>query len=79
MGVGGCRVGGLVGSGRVRLFVGNHGSGRVGSTFLRVGSSPRKVTRGRTTMWWSHRVLTGLQCPSLWPSGIGAHLGRNGL
>ena len=26
------------GSGRVRLFVGNRGSGRVGSTFRRVGS-----------------------------------------
>ena len=30
--------GGGVGSGRVRLFVGNRGSGRVGSTFRRVGS-----------------------------------------
>ena len=37
------------GSGRVRLFVGNRGSGRVGSTFRtgRVGSGPRKVTRGQ--------------------------------
>ena len=33
--------------GRVRLFVGNRGSGRVGSTFRRVGSGPRKVTRGQ--------------------------------
>ena len=32
---------------RVRLFVGNHGSGRVGSTFRRVGSGSRKVTRGQ--------------------------------
>ena len=38
------------GSGRVRLFVGNRGSGRVGSTFRRVGSGPRKVTRGQ--LWW---------------------------
>ena len=35
------------GSGRVRLFVSNRGSGRVGSTFRRVGSGPRKVTRGQ--------------------------------
>ena len=32
------RVEQRVGSGRVRLFVGNRGSGRVGSTFRRVGS-----------------------------------------
>ena len=32
------RVGPRVGSGWVRLFVGNRGSGRVGSTFRRVGS-----------------------------------------
>ena len=31
----------------VRLFVGNRGSGQVGSTFRRVGSGPRKVTRGQ--------------------------------
>ena len=41
------RVGPRVGSGRVRLFVGIRGSGRVGSTFRRVGSGPRKVTRGQ--------------------------------
>ena len=35
------------GSGRVRLFVSNRGPGRVGSTFCRVGSGPRKVTRGQ--------------------------------
>ena len=35
------------GSGRVKLFDGNHGSGRVGSTFRRVGSGLRKVTRGQ--------------------------------
>ena len=35
------------GSGRVRLFVRNRGSGRVGSKFRRVGSGPRKVTRGQ--------------------------------
>ena len=43
----GRRVGPRVGSGRVRLFVGNRGSGRIGSTFCRVGSGPRKVTRGQ--------------------------------
>ena len=36
-----------VGSGRVRLFVGNRGSDRVGSTFRWVGSGPRKETRGQ--------------------------------
>ena len=44
------------GSGRVRLFVGNRGSGRVGSTFRpgRVGSGPRKVTRGQL---WSILIV----------------------
>ena len=41
------RVGPQVGSGRVRLFVGNRRSCRVGSTLRRVGSGPRKVTRGQ--------------------------------
>ena len=34
------RAAGRVGSGRVRLFVGNRGSGQVGSMFRRVG--PKK-------------------------------------
>ena len=34
-------------AGRVRLSVGNRGSGQVGSMFRRVGSGPRKVTRGQ--------------------------------
>ena len=38
---------GRVGSGRVRLFVGNRGSGRVNVSPGRVGSGPRKVTRGQ--------------------------------
>ena len=42
------------GSGRVRLFVGNRGSGRVGSTFRRVGSGPRKVTRWQL---WSRYII----------------------
>ena len=41
------RVGQRVGSGRVRLFVGNRGSGRVNVSAGRVGSGPRKVTRGQ--------------------------------
>ena len=43
----GGRVGPWVRSGRVRIFVGNRGSNRVGSTFRWVGSGPRKVTRGQ--------------------------------
>ena len=38
---------GRVGSGRVRLFVCNRGSGRVNVSPGRVGSGPRKVTRGQ--------------------------------
>ena len=47
MGEGSDHGSGRVGSGRVRLLVSNRGSGRVGSTFCRVGSGPRKVTRGQ--------------------------------
>ena len=43
----GGRVGPRVGSGRVRLSVGNRGSGRVNVSPGRVGSGPRKVTRGQ--------------------------------
>ena len=41
------RAVGQVTAGRVRLFVDNHGSGRVGSTFRRVGSMFRRVGSGR--------------------------------
>ena len=44
------KVGPRVGSGRLRLFVGNRGSSRVGSAFRRVGSGLRKVTRGQLEM-----------------------------
>ena len=37
-------------AGRVRLFVSNRGSGRV--NVLRVGSGPRKVTRGQ--LWFKN-------------------------
>ena len=49
------RAAGRVGSGRVTLFVGNRGSGRVGSTFRRVGSGPRKVTRGQ--LWDTYSLF----------------------
>ena len=42
-------------AGRVRLFVGNRGSGRVGSTFRQVGSGPTKVTREQLC----YRLLAG--------------------
>ena len=45
-------------SGRVRLFVGNRWSGRVGSTFRRVGSGPRKVTRGQLWFCWDVDLAT---------------------
>ena len=45
------------GSGRVRLFVGNRGSGRVGSTFRRVGSGPRKVTRGQLCCGMAYYIV----------------------
>ena len=57
----GGRVGPRVGSGRVRLFVGNRGSGRVKVSPGRVGSGPRKVTRGQ--LWESiSRSFTKLSC-----------------
>ena len=46
---------GRVGSGRVRLFVGNHGSGRVGSGRVgsgRVGSGRVNVSPGRVREKW---------------------------
>ena len=44
--------------GRVRLFVGNRGSGRAGSMFRRVGSGPRKVTRGQLCLTQSYGEIT---------------------
>ena len=56
-----------VGSGRVRLFVGNRGSGRVGSTFRRVGSGRVQekwpVDNSETTyLLLIHHYIVSLEC-----------------
>ena len=53
------RAAGRVGSGRVRLFVSNRGSGRVGSTFCRVGS---KKSDPWTTLYYLYYYCTTRGC-----------------
>ena len=64
------RATGRVGSGRVRLFVGNRGSGRVGSTFCRVGSGRVQEKWPRGQLWHTMHACSYLTSINFYSSVI---------